>query len=236
LVLPFVANFARAFNLNFSASDFGTTPSFSNVTTFSFDIEIDGPLQAGVFSDPVINNIQYSISGTLGTTPSGFPGFGFQLDHIFPSSPPITGAEFYALNPSAVVGGTLQFEISGSANLSDGLQMDELVELPENMAAGIGTGVVFHFNGREEGTGRYHPTFVQLLANGMGTIQNADNMGGINPSTMMVVDVDFGEEYITNLTFDASNLTIVVPEPSRSVLLVVGLAGLFLRRRRFLDR
>ena len=44
-----------------------------------------------------------------------FPGFGFQLDHIFPLSPPITGAEFYLLNPTAPAGGRLQFSISAAA-------------------------------------------------------------------------------------------------------------------------
>ena len=93
------------------------------------------------------------------------------------------------------------------------------------------TGVVFHFNGREEGTGRYHPLFLQLRSDGTGILQNANNMGGVNPATMQVVDVDFGEEYITNLSFDATSLTIAIPEPSNALLSVLGLVPLLVRRR-----
>jgi hypothetical protein len=224
LLFTFAATPARAFNLSFSASDFGTSPVFSEVETFAVDIEIAGPLQAGLYSDPIIMNIQYSVSGLLDPSPSDFPGFGFQLDHIFPSSPPITGVQFYALNASSVPGETLRFEVSGSADLSDGLQIDELVDL--------GSGVVFRFNGREEGTGRYHPTFIELKSDGTGRIQNADNMGGINPATMMLVDVGFGDEYVTDLTFTPSTLTIAVPEPGLPVLLLVGAFCFAAGRRR----
>ena len=82
---------------------------------------------------------------------------------------------------------------------SDGLQVSELV----------GTGIVFEFNGREVGTGRYHPALVQLNADGTGSIRNSNNTGGINPGSGLVVDVDFGEEYITELTFDPSTLTVL---------------------------
>jgi hypothetical protein len=51
-------------------------------------------------------------------------------------------------------------------------------------------------------------------------------MGGVNPATGEVVDVDFGQEYISNLTFDASSLTLAVPEPSAGLLLALGLVGL----------
>ena len=228
---------ASAATISFSQADFITAPAFSTVTTFAFDFDLAGPLLPGLFSDPSIDDIQYSVSGELESTPSGFPGFAFNLDDIFPLSPPVTGAEFYALNPSAVDGGTLQFDISAAADLTDGLQVDELDELPENPAAGIGSGVVFHFNGREEGTGRYHPTFLQLRSDGMGVIQNADNMGGVNPVSNEVVDVNFGAEYVTNLIFEPAQLTIataVVPEPSGFTVIGLGVSyfGFFVRRRR----
>jgi hypothetical protein len=210
-LLAIVTSGIGAVTIRFADADFTNSPQVSTVTRYDLEIEVAGPMQTGLVSDPTIGNIQYSVSGTLDETPSGFPSFAFRLDHKFPSSPPITGEEFYALNPSSEAGGTLQYSISASADLSDGLQVSELDELPVNPAAGIGTGVVFHFNGREEGTGRYHPVFLQLRSDGKGILQNADNMGGVNPATMEVVDVDFGEEYITNLTFDASSLTIAVP-------------------------
>ena len=44
-------------------------------------------------------------------------------------------------------GHAMAFEVDITADLSDGLQVSELV----------GTGIVFEFNRREVGTGRYHP-------------------------------------------------------------------------------
>lgn len=208
------ASITAAIQINFSSTDFTDTPVFSSVTTYDFSFDLDTPYQPGLVSDPLINDIQYTISGSLAATPSGFPAFLFRLDHIFPSSPPITGLEFYALNASSVSGGTLQFSISATANLADGLQVNELDVLTPNPAAGIGSGVVFHFNGREEGTGRYHPAFIQLFDDGTGIIQNANNFGGTNPTTNQMVDLEFGEEYITQLAFDPASLTIGIPEPS----------------------
>lgn len=92
----------------------------------------------------------------------------------------------------------MTFEVDITADLSDGLQVSELV----------GTGIVFEFDGREVGTGRYHPAIVQLNADGTGSIRNSNNTGGINPGSGMEVDVDFGEEYITELTFIPSTLTL----------------------------
>ena len=40
--------------------------------------------------------------------------------------------------------------------------------------------------------------------------------------------VDFGEEYITNFSFDTSSITIAVPEPASALavgLLVLGFVG-----------
>jgi hypothetical protein len=129
MLLSISASSVRAVTLSFSSSDFGKTPVFSNVTNFAFAIEIPDTLHAGLYSDPAISDIQYSVSGSLATTPSGFPAFGFQHNHRFPASPPITGPEFYALNASSVPGQTLRFEISASADFSDGIQIDALVDL-----------------------------------------------------------------------------------------------------------
>ena len=78
---------------------------------------------------------------------------------------------------------------------------------------------MFEFNGREVGTGRYHPAIVQLNADGTGSIRNSNNTGGINPSTELEVDVDFGEEYITELTFTPSTLTLF---PTPDLILMDG--------------
>ncbi len=214
----------HAFSVSFSSGDFTTTPVVSMVETFAFDLEVTAPLGPGLFADPTLSDIQYSVSGDLGATPSGFPSFAFQLADIFPTSPPIPGSSFYALNGSAVPGQTLRFEIAVGADLSDGLQIDELADL--------GGGVVFRLDGREEGTGRYHPALIELRSDGTGRIQNSNNQGGTNPLTNMVVDVDFGDEYVTDLAFDPAALTIAVPEPGVGVLLLLGLGVGRLRRLR----
>ncbi|MCH6259211.1 hypothetical protein MLD52_21845 [Puniceicoccaceae bacterium K14] len=119
-----------AATIRISDEDFSHTFEFSNVSTYDFKFNLDTPLQAGLISDPPINNIQYSVSGDLGNgTPSGFSAFAFQLDHIFELSPPISGNEFYALNSESSTGSTLQFSVSATADLSDGLQVSELEHL-----------------------------------------------------------------------------------------------------------
>ena len=142
---PLIPGQANAHVLSFSGSDFATSIIFSNVTTFDFYVQGAAPLVAGgSYRDPGILDIQYSVSGSLGTTPSGFTAFGFRLDHLFSSSsPPITGTDFHALNPDASVGNTLSFDISPTANLADGLQVSELLEIPSDQ---FGNGVVFQFN------------------------------------------------------------------------------------------
>jgi hypothetical protein len=194
----------------FDSGDFGTDPQFSNVTTFHFEIDVNQPIiPGGVYDDPELNSVVYNVSGTLDDTPSGFPSFALEGD--------FDGSEFYAQ------GSSLSFNISASANLSDGLQMSEL----------DGSGSVFVFNGREVDTGRYHPSLFELNVGGSGSIQNSNNMGGINPGSKEEVNVQIGEEYDTDLMFSPS-LTIapaIVPEPSALVLIGSVSLGIFCRRR-----
>ena len=77
----------------------------------------------------------------------------------------------------------MSFEVSAAADLTDGLQASEL----------IGTDPVFVFNGLKIGTGQYHPALFQLDADGTGRIRNSDNIGGINPGSGVVVDVEPGK-------------------------------------------
>ena len=199
--------FAQAAMISFSDVDFGKTLIFNDVQTFSFTINITGPLIVGVsYNNPSLNSVVYNVSGSLlpDGSPSGFPEFNLERT--------MTGTEFYTQ------GSSLNFEIAASANLSNGLQASELV----------GSSPIFVFNGREEGTGRYHPALLELNSDGTGSIQNSNNTGGINPSSGEEVNINFGEEYITNLTFDPSQLTMVaaVPVPAAVWLFGSGLIGL----------
>ncbi len=189
------ASLSQAAVITFEASDFSIDTTFSNVSTFSFSIDIAGPLAAGVtYSNPTLNAVNYSVFGSLDATPSGFPAFNLVRS--------IGGSEFYAQ------GSSLEFSIAASADLSDGLQVADLL--------GGGSAPAFVFDGREVDTGRYHPALVELYTNGTGQIQNSNNTGGVNPGSNQVVDVDFGDEYISGLTFDAATLTLAaqpVPLP-----------------------
>ena len=174
--------------IEFEAGDFTVTPTFSEVQTFQFSIELAAELMPGVvYLNPEITGIEYSVSGTLADTPSGFPAFSLLRT--------IAGEEFYTQ------GSSMSFEIAASADLTDDLQVSELV----------GDGLVFLFNAREVDTGRYHPPLFQLNADGSGSIQNSNNLGGINPGSGEEVDVDFGEEYITELGFDPAALSLTGP-------------------------
>lgn len=201
---------AQAFTVTLDSNDFGVTPVFSTVTGFIFVIEVDEPFQAGrTYSNPTLSLVDYTIGGPLAAgTPSGFPAFLLERT--------MGGAEFYAQ------GSSLNFTIGAGANLSDGLQMSELT----------GTHPAFVLNAREFDTGRYHPTLFELNLDGTGVVQNSNNSGPntTNPATGQLVDVDFGEEYISNLTFNPSTTTIGVPEPSSSLLLS-GLVMLLRTRR-----
>ena len=82
--------------------------------------------------------------------------------------------------------------------MHDGLQVADLA----------GPDPVFVFNAREVNTGRYHPPLIELNSDGTGRILNSNNTGGINPANNQFVDVDFGEEYITDLIFNATTYTL----------------------------
>lgn len=187
LIWLLIAGNAQATELTLTASDFSLNPLFSDVQTFTFSIKILGPLLPGAsVSSPALDSVTYNVSGTLNGTPSGFPAFDLQRT--------ITGEDFYAQ------GSSLAFSISPLADLSDGLQVSELT-------AAVGE-PVFALNAREVGTGRYHPPLVVLYADGSGSIQNSNNTGGINPATLMEVNVDFGDEYVTELSFLPTVLTL----------------------------
>jgi hypothetical protein len=208
---------ATAFLIELEASDFSTrTNVFSEVRGFSIAIEVLGPLRTGAFADPALGDIEFLVAGDLDpTTPArtANPNFrSFAVD----DRPGLSGQDFYDQ------GNSLTFEVAAGADLSDGLQLSELV----------GSGLVFEFDGRELGTGRYHPPILQLFADRTGSIRNANNTGGINPFTMVEVDVDVGDEYITTLAFPDTDLTLVVPEPGSALLVGLGLAALGRRRQR----
>jgi len=152
---------------------------FGNVSTFNFRIEIDAPVGTGVYVNPDIVSVSYQVTGSLAAgTPSGFTNFNLQRT--------MTGQEFYDQ------GSSLSFEVSPAAVLGDGIQIAELV----------GNGVVFSFNGREIDNGRFHPALFELNADGTGRLQNSNNIHTLDPLN----EVTFGEEYITDLTFDPGNL------------------------------
>ena len=208
--------------LQINDSDFGITSVFNDIDSFEFNIDLPGNLIAGQsFVDPLISQIDYQIEGDLRAmgSPSGFPGF--QLPRNY------TGDEFYTQSPDA----TLQFEIDSAADLSDGLQLSELVS--------NGSDPIFLFNARElnQDPARFHPPVLSLFADGTGLFQNANNQSTIpNPSNNLLVDVDFGEEYIVNLSFDPSSVTIAgpvaVPEPTGVAMLGLGSIIALLRRRK----
>ena len=184
ILLSTTFGFAHAQSMMFSTTSdqYVIDNVFNDVSDFSINIEIDMPLAAGVYENPPINSVVYQVLGVLEEeTPSGFPAFDLQRE--------ISGSEFYAQ------GSSLSFEILETAELGDGVQADELV----------GDGVIFTFNAREINNGRFHPALFELNNDGTGRIQNSNNIHTEDP----LIDVDFGEEYITDLIFDAGNLTLI---------------------------
>ena len=200
---------AQAFTITLDSNDFGITTVYSSVTNFNFVIAVDEPFQAGTtYNNPTLSLVHYNIGGNLAAgTPSGFPAFSLLRS--------MDGSEFYAQ------GSSLSFTIAAGADLSDGLQMSEL------------TGPAFVLNAREFDTGRYHPSLFQLNLDGTGVVQNSNNFGPTttNPATGQLVDVEIGEEYISNLTFDPATTTIAVPEASSALLLLSGLVVIRRSRR-----
>lgn len=165
-----------------SNANFQITNVKSNVDTFNFNVRINVPMAPGAYINPDIVSVTYQVMGELDAgTPSGFPAFDLRRT--------ITGQEFYAQ------GSSLSFEIASSAVLTDGIQVAELV----------GANIVFTFNGREVDTGRFHPALFELHADGTGRLQNSDNVPSLNPRN----EIAFGEEYITDLTFDPGNATLI---------------------------
>jgi hypothetical protein len=215
-ILSLAAGRAQAFTIQIESSDFATlTQTFSGVTGFSLSIEVLGPLSSGVYANPALGDIEFLVSGSLDlTTPARManPLFAnFAVDDLAA----LSGQQFYDL------GNSLNFEIAAGANLANGLQVSDLV----------GSGLVFEFDAHEDDTGRYHPPILQLFSDGTGSIQNSDNTGGINPFTGVEVNAVIGDEYIADLTFVPSALTLAVPEPGSAALLGMGLA-LMARKRR----
>ena len=207
---------AEAFLIEISTAQFtSTTNLFSEVTSFNISIDVLAPYMPGVYLNPTLGDIEFLVRGRLDpTTPARMANSaftGFAVDDIAT----LSGEAFYDL------GNSLSFEIAGDADLNDGLQASELV----------GSDLIFEFDGRELGTGRYHPPIIQLFANGQGTIRNSNNTGGINPFTGVEVNATIGDEYSATMTVLPSDLTLVVPEPSTALLIGLGLVGLANRTR-----
>lgn len=176
------------FLIEFESADFSTNSTFSSVEEFSFAIDLDTPLQTGSLIDPPLKTIEYKVRGSLmAGTPSGFPAFNLERT--------LTGTEFYEQ------GSSLRFEIAPTTNLEDGLQVSELEDTEDP---------VFIFNGREIDNGRFHPPVLELNSDGTGSIQNSNNIPSVEPPQ----EVDFGEEYVTELSFDPTEVTLVEPNPS----------------------
>ena len=182
-LFAFASANAQTMILSTSNSDYQVTPVFSDVGAFSIDVEIDAPLAPGVYIDPPIIRVTYQVTGVLEAgTPSEFPSFDLQRN--------ISGEVFYEQ------GSSLRFEIAQNAVLSDGVQAIELV----------GGGTVLTYNAREVDNERFHPALLELNANGTGRIQNSDNIPTLDP----LLEVAFGEEYITDLAFDPGNTTLII--------------------------
>jgi hypothetical protein len=213
----------QAFVISFNQNNFGVTPTFSNTVTFSYTIDIAAPLAPGVYDNPSLNSINYNVSGSLVTgTPSTFPSFALSRSMV--------GNEFYDQ------GSSLRFQIAPSADLSDGVQIADLVELADFslpsladpdplLSTTIGSNnPVFVFNGREiqsvTGFSRFHPSLLGLNSDGTGSLRNSNNIVNLNGFD----EIPFGAEYVTNLTFGPattlSSDTAVVPLPAALWLFV----------------
>ncbi len=221
LSLILFSHLANAFVIDFDSDDFVTTPVFNQVVDFDFRIEIEGALESRVYETIVsdddtqlVEEILYNISGVL-TIPTPSEFLAFDLMH-----PPITGEAF-----DDQVGSALRFEVSQDADLSDGLQLNELI--PDT------DGVIFILNAREVGTGRFHPPVIQLRSDGTGIIQNSNNQPDIAEAS-----INPGAEYITNLSFNLEDVTLVRPRNSSGSqgFWVLFFLSLLLLRRCFFNK
>ncbi|MEM6689237.1 MAG: hypothetical protein AAF664_07425 [Planctomycetota bacterium] len=208
-----------AVSIQLTDDDFGITNTFNNIIIFEIDIELaDSIVPGGTYVNPAIDQIDYRIFGQLpNATPSDFDAFNLLRGY--------SGADFYAQSPES----GLSFSVRADAVLTDGLQLSELV--------GTGSDPILTFNARElnQNPGRYHPPDLVLRADGTGRLQNANNMSTFpNPplpfGSGLIVDVDFGEEYIADLTFTPSAVTIAVPEPGSFGLLALIAYGFGIKR------
>ncbi len=228
LLLLVVGASAHASFISFSSTDVSITGTpEGNVQFWEFEIDVIGSPVLGSNSNPVISTVDYRVNGSLDAgNPSGFPAFDLRSEDINGGSV-LTGAQFYGN------GGSVDFFVNASANLLDGVQLSELDLLgPQAFPSPVdASNAIFILNAREDGTGRYHPPLVIFRADGTGQILNSNNTG-VNGQTGRDIVGDgltFGNEYITNFTYDPTQLTIVsapVPLPGAIVLMLSGLIGL----------
>lgn len=186
---------AEIVRLSTSNNDYQITNVFGDVDLFTIEIDIDMTATPGLYFDPTIISVTYRVFGSLEAgTPSGFPSFDLQRD--------ISGTEFYQQ------GGSLLFEIAVDADFTDGIQASELID----------NGNILTLNAREIGNGRFHPAILELYSDGTGRIQNSNNIHTVDP----LLEVNFGDEYITDLTFELASTTLFTiveeeePVPSQS--------------------
>lgn len=168
--------------LSLSDRDFELSNVYSDVDLFVIDIELEMPLEPGLYNNPQIIDVDYRVFGNLvAGTPSGFSSFDLQRS--------MSGEEFYQQ------GSSLVFQIADSADFSDGIQANELVNI----------GYLLTLNAREIDNRRFHPAILELYADGTGRIQNSNNIHTLDP----LLEVNFGDEYITDLVFEPASLTLM---------------------------
>lgn len=232
IALSLTANAHADFRLRIDSADFGIASVYNTLTSFEFEFLIAEPLVAGrAYTNPALTGVNYRVNGSLPQpTPSGFPAFALVRT--------IAGEGFYTLSPEA----SLSFTVAPNADLSDGLQLDELA----------GAGVILSLNAREfnQQPGRYHPPLLTLNANGTGSMANSNNQSTFpNPppplGSGMLVDVTVGEEYDVALSFVPASVAVAaapasadVPVPPAMVVVAAGLVATIghQRSRRALGR